>query len=197
MTNLTIIFNIGALPPVPPSPKGTRFTVRAGADALTFGIYAANVAEGSESARVDWGDGQSSVVNAGEFSELLHTYAAPGDYEVFISDDIDSLTLQNGSSGVWAVDYPAMVVGAARSDATKWKVLNQRAFRGTNITAGWFPNFTNLGGMPTNRAPFGGCALCTELHFAAASEEAFKSMPVWENTNGTLGADNATIRFDL
>ena len=80
---------------------------------MTFGIYAANVAEGSESARVDWGDGQSSVVNAGEFSELLHTYAAPGDYEVFISDDIDSLTLQNGSSGVWAVDYPAMVVGAA------------------------------------------------------------------------------------
>ena len=163
---------------------------------LQWGIYSASLYDASHPAIVDWGDGSIETFTQ-DISYAEHEYAAPGVYAVRISDDIDSLTLQNGSSGVWAVDYPAMVVGATRSDATKWKVLNQRAFRGTNITAGSFPNFTNLGGMPTNRAPFGGCALCTELHFAAASEEAFKSMPVWENTNGTLGADNAAIRFDL
>ena len=69
--------------------RGTRLQIVVPNDAAVFGIAVADLAEGSESVTVDWGDGATDTFSGG-IDHITHTYASAGRHEVLISDDVES-----------------------------------------------------------------------------------------------------------
>ena len=66
--------------------QGTVLVVEASDACMTVRIARGDLAEGSDSVVVKWGDGQKNSYS--QISGATHTYAQPGEYKVVISDDI-------------------------------------------------------------------------------------------------------------
>lgn len=197
MTNLTIIFNIGALPPEPAF-AGTQFTILVPDDSRTFGIGAVYLAEGRESATVDWGDGSEPTVLDGDASQFTHEYAAGGRYTVSFSDDVRSISVNSSKTPEEYLNVYTPMIERVVSTAETLTTIPSRAFKGaTSLVEARFKSVSMLPAPNATNVQFVGCDALREIHFAAANEEAIKATTGWARSEGTLGAENATIRFDL
>ena len=74
--------------PNPPF-AGTTMKVTATDELKTFGISYLELCAGSAAITIDWGDGSVERVTAE--GEVLHEYAASGEYTVTLSDDVSAL----------------------------------------------------------------------------------------------------------
>ena len=74
----------------------------------------------------------------------------------------------------------------------------ERRFK--DCTALTFASFKSVSVLPAPNASnvqFVGCEALAAIHFAAENEEAIKATTGWARSEGSLGAANATIYFDL
>ena len=109
--------------PVPPDPPSTRITVRVAAgDTMTLASLA--LAADHPFVTVAWGDGETTFAPGGKFT---HAYAAAGEYEISISDDIGSLVVVGKDDE--AIASAPLVVGFA-TDAHLLTQLSGRSFEG-------------------------------------------------------------------
>ena len=74
---------------------GTILAVEASPASMTVRIARGDLADGSDSVVVDWGDGQKSAYS--RISDARHTYEKPGEYTVRISDDLRSFGFTDSS----------------------------------------------------------------------------------------------------
>jgi len=74
---------------------GTLLAVEASSDCMTVRIARGDLAPGSTSVTVGWGDGTKSVYS--RISNAQHTYEKPGEYRIAISDDICSFGFTESS----------------------------------------------------------------------------------------------------
>ena len=192
---------------------GTRIGLRL-TDTLTWGIYAATLAEGSAAVEIDWGDGTRQTCET--VSELTHTYPAPGEYEVRISDDIAELGCAFINTDFFDVYAPLIL--SAKSNATKLASAAAYCFgNAVNLSevdlpiksielAAFFncfaliePRFPNTTYITTGIAPkrpFKGCANLQFFHFGETNEEAITNLTLYK-TDPTLGSGNGVCKFDL
>ena len=76
--------------------------------------------------------------------------------------------------------------------------LPPRAFKNaTSLIEARFKSVSNLRAPNAETVQFVGCEALAAIHFAAENEEAIKATTGWTRSDGTLGAVNATIYFDL
>ena len=202
-----------------PTWRGTRMLLNVPTDAAVFGIAVADLAEGSESVTVDWGDGTTDTFSGG-IDHISHTYASAGRHEVLISDDVESFGV-NGETESAPFSECVAWVESLESNAAKLGAFKRYAFSGaTNLTrieldesgvtqlvAGQFKDCTSLVGSLHFRNVtwvgsrkgtfvFTGCHDIAEIHFAAANEEAITSLAQYQN-DPTLGTGTAVCVFDL
>ena len=202
-----------------PTWRGTRLLLDIPADAAVFGIAVADLAEGAESVTVDWGDGNTDVFTGG-IDHVTHTYASAGRYEVKISDDVESIGVTGRTEYAPYTEGVKWIV-SLQSNATKLETFKRYAFSGAaNLTrieldesnvaelvAGLFKDCTSLVGSLHFRSvswvgslkgtyAFTGCPDITEIHFAAANEEAITSLSQYQS-DPTLGTGTAVCIFDL
>ena len=202
-----------------PTWRGTRMQLNVPTDAAVFGIAVADLAEGSESVTVDWGDGATDTFSGG-IDHITHTYASAGHYEVLISDDVESFGV-NGETESAPFSECVAWVESLESNAAKLGAVKRYACSGaTNLTrieldesgvsqlvAGLFKDCTSLVGSLHFRNVtwvgsrkgtfvFTGCHDIAEIHFAAANEEAITHLTQYQN-DPTLGTGTAVCVFDL
>ena len=198
---------------------GTRLQISVPTDAAVFGIAAADLAEGAESVTVDWGDGSMDIFTSG-IDHVTHTYANAGRYELKVSDDVENLGV-NGENELAPFSECVTWIESVESNAMKLEAFKRYAFSGaTNLTrieldessvtqlvAGQFKDCTSLVGSLHFRNVtwvgsrkgtfiFTGCHAITEIHFAAANEEAITRLAQYQN-DPTLGTGTAVCIFDL
>lgn len=201
-----------------PAPfTGTRIRIRIDDPAsLTWGIHYLALSTDHTTAVIDWGDLSSSEVTT--FGSVTHAYARTGEYEVRISDDLESLRCSTTSATSPFRSVYAPMIREFRTNATLLETLEDNCFRGaTNLSAfrcegsrlctlevrtfgqcaslNGRLDFANADYIATNT--FDGCPGIAELHFGKANEETIKSLSSWEASGGKFGAANAIIRFDL
>ena len=220
-------FNIRVLaapqPPPPPPPPfvGTTVTIRVG-EGLAFKLRAVPLADGCESATVDWGDGSAVETFFEKIADAVHEYPAPGEYRIRISDDVRYIAI--GSSTADS-DYNLVYAPMVRKIVSNGQYLTQVAaysyrnchnletadFSESNLhtlPAGcfmdcrsltgelYFPKVDNVVGSSISM-PFANCSRLTAIHFA----DLYKSKITAGNayrTNSTLGTGVPDIcRFDL
>lgn len=216
---MKIICKTTLLPPPPPPPPpfvGTSIRIKLDDPAsLTWGINKLMLADGHEKAVIDWGDGIS--VETAE-TQITHTYAQLGEYEVRISDDIDTLGCSNRlSDSPYQRIYAPMIrefqtnavllreitqnafhkasnLQIVRCEVSCLHVLAVRSFSDCPLLEGRldFPCVENVNYLAFSNSPG-----ITELHFSKANEATIKALPDWEKSGGKFGADNATAFFDL
>lgn len=216
---MTITKTLTLVAPPKPTWRGTRMQLNVPTDAAVFGIVVADLAEGSESVTVDWGDGATDTFSGG-IDHITHTYASAGRHEVLISDDVESFGV-NGETESAPFSECVAWVESLESNAAKLGAFKRYAFSGaTNLTrieldesgvtqlvAGLFKDCTSLVGSLHFRNVtwvgsrkgtfvFTGCHAITEIHFAAANEEAITSLSQYQN-DPTLGTGTAVCVFDL
>lgn len=218
---MNIITKKVTLIPAPILFVGSRLTVRVEGDALDFGIFESRPPAGSDKTTVQWGDGETTTVE-GAISQLVHTYAMPGTYQVRISDDAESLTLIGSTSPeeyqaryaprILAFESNAtklMTIGTGcfrecanlvrvTFDCSKAELIGLRAFAGCRSLAGVvsLPVFHILRGLKSAQ-PFEGCTGgITEIHFSASAEDDITSSSVYKGDQ-TLGTGTAVCKFDL
>ena len=181
--------------PVPPF-VGTTVRVRIPDDSLTFGLNNLVLAEGAESFSVDWGDGSVQEF-AADLDHATHEYAHGGDFEIRISDGVSSIKLSGSSSqdpDYYEV-YAPMVL-RVESNGARLYTIQANCFRHcVNMTSAAFQSVSVVNGR-SGTVPFNECNALTELHFAAAHEEAIKATSAY-NADPPMGAPKATIYFDL
>lgn len=202
-----------------PTWRGTRMLLNVPTDAAVFGIAVADLAEGSESVTVDWGDGTTDTFSGG-IDHITHTYASAGRYEVLISDDVESFGV-NGETESAPFSECVMWIESLESNAAKLGAFKRYALSGaanltrieldesgvTQLVAGLFKDCTSLVGSLHFRNVawvgsrkgtfvFTGCHAITEIHFAAANEEAITHLTQYQN-DPTLGTGTAVCIFDL
>lgn len=203
--------------PTPPPPfVGTRIRIRLDdPQSLTWGMSELLLAEGHESAAVDWGDGNLQEITGGE---ITHTYAKPGEYDVLISDDIMSLSCSASSDTSVFHNVYAPMIRECCTNATEldrlakncfMEAVNLRTFscegsvlrelggRAFGKSSSFlkridFPNVVSVGSNT-----FYSSTDLTELHFGLANEEVIKASSAWESSGHKFGAANATVYFDL
>ena len=195
-----------------PAPSiGTRFTVEL-TDELDFVFWDASLAESSDAATIDWGDG--CVESFNDDTALSHSYQNAGRYVIGISDDITTVRRPNNLP-----DASKIALTGLQSNARKLTVINPSTFIGcVNLAAldisgsavetlGYaafkgcvslppridLPNVRNLVSRGTS-LPFSGCTSIRELHFSAANEEAIRALPGYDTA---FGAVNAAVYCDL
>ena len=115
---------------VGPVESNTRFEMVCTSANQTVGIYSTVAISPSAVTVVDWGDGSADSIT-GNISELTHTYAAAGTYEVTVTDSITSIALEN-SNGNWNKNLKRLV-----------RILDL-ASTITSIPAGGFSHLENL-----------------------------------------------------
>ena len=202
-----------------PTWRGTRMQLNVPTDAAVFGIAVADLAEGSESVTVDWGDGTTDVFTGG-IDHATHTYASAGRYEVLISDDVESFGV-NGETETAPFSECVAWVESLESNSVNLEAFKCYAFSGavnltrieldesgmTQLVAGQFKDCTSLVGSlhflnvtwvgsRKGTFVFTGCHAITEIHFAAANEEAITSLSQYQS-DPTLGTGTAVCIFDL
>ena len=216
---MTITKTLTLVAPPKPTWRGTRMQLNVPTDAAVFGIAVADLAEGSESVTVDWGDGTTDTFSGG-IDHATHTYASAGRYEVLISDDVESFGV-NGETESAPFSECVAWVESLESNAAKLAAFKRYAFSGaanltrieldesgvTQLVAGLFKDCTSLVGSLHFRNVtwvgsrkgtfvFTGCHAITEIHFAAANEEAITHLTQYQN-DPTLGTGTAVCVFDL
>lgn len=181
--------------PEPPF-VGTTVRVRIPDDSRTFGLNNLVLAEGEESFTVDWGDGSVQEF-AADLDHATHEYAHGGDFDIRISDGASSIK-QSGSS-LQDPDYYevyAPMVLRVESNGARLSTIQANCFRHcVNLTYAAFQSVSVINGR-SGTVPFNECDALTEIHFAAAHEEAIKATAAYES-DPPFGAPNATIYFDL
>ena len=75
--------------------SGTMLAVEASEECMTVRIARGELASGSSSVTVIWGDGTKSEYS--RINDAQHTYARPGEYRIVISDDICSFGYSTSS----------------------------------------------------------------------------------------------------
>ena len=181
--------------PEPPF-VGTEIEIAATDASLVFGMSAIALAEGSESFTVDWGDGSHDTFTA-DAENITHTYPAPGRYIVRVTDDAVSIKVSgNATSGGEYYETYAPMVRSVKSNGEKFTTLVANSWRHcTNLSLAPFKGVYSASGK-SGTLPFSECETLTEIHFAAANEEAIKATIAYKSSP-TLGASNATVYFDL
>ena len=195
-----------------PAPfTGTRFTVEL-TDELDFTFWGAALAESSDAATIDWGDG--CVESFDDDTALSHSYQSAGRYVIGISDDIATVRRPNGLP-----DASKTALIGLQSNARKLTVINPSTFiecanlaaldiSGSAIETLGYAAFKGCVSLPQRidlrnvrnlvsrgtTLPFTGCTSIRELHFSAANEEAIRALPGYDTA---FGAVNAEIEFDL
>lgn len=103
-----------------PTWRGTRMQLNVPTDAAVFDIAVADLAEGSESVTVDWGDGTTDTFSGG-IDHITHTYASAGRHEVLISDGVESFGVNGETESApfsecvaWAYDAHFVRYGTTR-----------------------------------------------------------------------------------
>ena len=200
---------------------GTRITINVG-EGLKFKLRSATLADGCVRATVDWGDDTEPTIFDSGISAAEHIYPRQGEYSIQISDDIRRLIIGHSNpSSEYCTVYAPMVVGFS-SNATRLTTITNHCFHNcrnlsrfdisksavSEIAASSFidcaalsgdldfPKVDNITGEDYS-LPFGGCPNITGLHFALSNRAVIESLPVWEISNHNLGAENATVFFDL
>ena len=202
-----------------PTWRGTRLLLDIPADAAVFGIAIADLAEGAESVTVDWGDGNTDVFTGG-IDHATHTYASAGRYEVKISDDVESIGV-NGETEDAPFTEGVKWITSVESNAAKLEAFKRYSFSGaanltrieldesgvTQLVAGQFKDCTSLVGAlhfcnvtwvgsRKGTFVFTGCPNISEIHFAAANEDAITHLSQYQS-DPTLGTGTAVCIFDL
>lgn len=124
--------------------SGTLLAVEASSDCMTVRIARGDLAPGSTSVTIGWGDGTKSVYS--RISNAQHTYEKPGEYRIAISDDICSFgfTESSPSGPVPERDMLRELVslGSKVTSIASYGFNNCHLMRGViNL-----PNVTNIGG---------------------------------------------------
>ncbi len=126
------------------SEKGTTFAVEASPDCMTVRIARGDLAPGSTSVTVNWGDGTKSEYS--RISNARHTYEKPGEYRIAISDDLCSFgfTDSSPSGPVPERDMLRELV----SLGSKVTTISSYGFNNCHLMRGVInlPNVTNIGG---------------------------------------------------
>ena len=200
---------------------GTTITVRVG-EGLMFKLRRATLADGCDKITVDWGDGSESTVFDSTIGAAEHVYQAQGEYAIRISDDISRLIIGHSNSASEYSSVYAPMVSGFTSNATRLTAITNHCFHNcrnlsrfdisksavSEIAASSFidcaalsgdldfPKVDNITGEDYS-LPFGGCPNITGLHFSLSNRAVIESLPVWEISNHNLGAENATVFFDL
>lgn len=198
-------------PPPPPPFVGSRLRLGIAEDGHTFKIMRIALADGSESATVDWGDGNVEQITG----TAAHTYATAGEYEVKISDDISLIAFNDSENHD---DSPLAFVSNAERLATiqqfcfsgcsrlasvdiresELSYLSRACFENCTALTGelYFPKVNRLAGV-VPKLPFTGCTGgITKIHFAAANEESIRASAQYQ-ADPTLGSGTAEVVFDL
>lgn len=179
-------------------PPATRLSVIIPDNSRTFGIASITLADGSDSASIDWGDGSEPTVVNADTSQLTHAYASGGRYTITLSDDVYYIAISTSRTPAVYLDTYAPMVERVISTAEKLTNIPSRAFKGaTQLVEARFKSVRTLPTPNAANAQFVGCDALLEIHFAAENENAIKATTSWTRTSGTLGATNATIYFDL
>lgn len=123
---------------------GTILAVEASSASMTVRIARGDLADGSDSVVVNWGDGQKKEYL--RISDAKHTYEKPGEYMVRISDDIRSFgfTDSSPSGEVPERDMLRELV----SLGSKVTAITTYAFNNCHFMRGVInlPNVTSIGG---------------------------------------------------
>ena len=192
-------------------------------DNLLFNVRGAKLADGRTSIKVEWGDGTTEDFN-GDLTAAAHTYPAPGDYIISISDDVRNFGIGGVTdASVHSSVYAPMVIEIV-SNAKLLTLLPGYAFNncrnmtlfdvnGASVSAigiGAFKNCVSLDGElffpkvsdiqgSASKMPFSGCTGITALHFAEEHQEEIKaSEPYNADENHTLGTGVKDVcQFDL
>ena len=119
--------------PLPPF-VGTRIAIRTTDTQRTFGFTNLVLGDGHANVTVDWGDGK--VETFASISKVTHDYAATGEYEVRISDDLKSLSVSASMSGSPFYDeYPKLVERVHSNAQSLTKTGLSFLARCTNLTS--------------------------------------------------------------
>ncbi len=183
--------------PEPPF-VGTKIDILVPGDSRTFGIGSIYIADDASEFSIDWGDGSEPLRFSENASLVTHEYAAGGRYSVRISDGARSISISTSKTPGEYVTVYAPMIERVVSTAYKLTTISSRAFK--DCTALTFASFKSVSVLPAPNAAnvqFVGCDALREIHFAAANEEAIKATTGWARSEGTLGAPNAAIYFDL
>ena len=203
---MTITKKTRLLPPF----IGTRFTVEL-TDELDFVFWSVPLAESSDTATIDWGDG--CVESFNDDTTLGHSYQNAGRYVIGISDDIATIRRPNGMP-----DASKIALIGLWSNARKLTTINPSTFiecvnlaaldiSGSAIETIGYAAFKDCVSLPQRiglrnvrnlvsrgtSLPFSGCTSIRELHFSVANEETIKALPGYDMA---FGAENATVYFD-
>lgn len=201
---------------------GTTIRIRVG-DGLVFKFRNVVLAEGCTSITIDWGDGTTEVYNA-SISGGAHSYPAPGEYCIRISDDTKNICIgfSNDESEYTTVFAPMVLLFTSNAkklsiipgyglcncinltcfdvSSSNVRTISSAAFKNCSGLSGelFFPEVGTIQGGATT-LPFYGCTGITALHFKEANEAAITSSQAYnadeEHTLGTGVKD--VCCFDL
>ena len=196
---------------------GTRIRIKLDDPAsLTWGVKNLTLAAGRDKAIIEWGDETRSELTAS--GELTHGYAAPGEYEVRISDDILSMAFSaKSSTSPFHVIYAPMIrefhttalqlkdlAISCFIDASQLSLFSCEGSGLRTLAAHAFAFCPSLVGRvelhgitEVSEYSFANSSGITELHFSKVNESAIKSLPDWKSSGGKFGAPNAESFFDL
>jgi len=123
---------------------GTVLAVEASSACMTVRIAQGELADGSDSVIVYWGDGQESKYS--RINGAKHSYAEPGEYRISISDDIRSFgftdNTQTDSSPERDMLRELVSLGSKVTSIASYGFNNCKKMRGVmNL-----PNVTSIGG---------------------------------------------------
>lgn len=121
---------------------GTMLAVEASEECMTVQIARGELAEGSSSVTVNWGDGSKSEYS--RISNARHTYAKPGEYRIIISDDLCSFgySESSGTGPVRDMVRELIALGSKVTAISTYGFNNCHKMRGViNL-----PNVTSIGG---------------------------------------------------
>ena len=123
---------------------GTMLIVEASSSSMTVRIACGDLADGSESVTVDWGDGRKNEY--ARISDARHTYAKSGEYAVLISDDLSSFGFTDTSPTGAVPDRDMLrelvAIGSKVTSIADYGFNNCKKMRGVvNL-----PNVTSIGG---------------------------------------------------
>ena len=122
--------------------SGTILAVEASDACMTVQIAQGDLAEGSSSVTINWGDGRKNEYS--RISNATHTYANPGEYKIVISDDLSSFgySTSSGTGPVRDMVRELIALGSKVTRIGSYGFNNCHCMRGVmNL-----PNVTNIGG---------------------------------------------------
>ena len=119
----------------------TMLVVEASEECMTVQIATGELAAGSSSVAVRWGDGTKSEYS--RISNARHTYATPGEYVILISDDIRTFgySTSSGTGPVRDMVRELLALGSKVTSIASYGFNNCHRMRGVMK----LPNVTSIG----------------------------------------------------